>query len=75
MKRCDVQGFHSFVYDSSTPQKSTNHIRRYAKPNQAESEVKVKVDKHKITFKYGLEVSKYWKIVARIDLVAGNNNW
>ena len=73
MKHCNMQGFTSSTYDSSPPQQQKRHKRRYIKHNQAEA--KVKVDRTKGTFKYGLEVPKYWKSIIMIDRDIRNNSW
>ena len=73
MKHCDMQVFISSTYDSSPSQQQNRHRRRYAKPNQ--NRIKVKVDRPKGTFKYGLEVPKSWKSVIVIDRATHNTYW
>ena len=45
----------------------------YANPNQTKN--KVKVDRPKETFKYGIEVPKSWSSFIRIDGAAQNTSW
>ena len=73
MNHCDIQGFTSTTYDSSPRRQQHRCKRRYTKPNQTEA--KVKFNRPKGTFKYGLGVPNSLKSVVRIDRAARNTSW
>ena len=73
MKNYDMLGFQSSMYNPSILHRYYNYRRRYVKPDQTKTDVKV--DRPKRTFKYGLEVPKSWKSVVRIDFNSINSNW